>query len=267
MDIGTIAGIVAGIGLIVGAILLDTGLGMFVNYPSMMIVGGGTLAALSIAYPLGEVLNTRNVIKKALFFRQPHPAEVVDEIIKYAKVVRQEGPLALEKAAQECKDKFMKRGLQMIADQSSLEDISSILQNEIAITETRHKVGRDVLAAAGTFAPAFGMVGTLIGLIQMLANLDDPSSIGPKMAVALLTTFYGAVLANLIFNPLSGKLKRRSQMETLLMRLIIEGVVSISSGDNPRVCEEKLKVFMVAREKAKSKAGGAKGQAAAKKAA
>lgn len=263
MDIGTIAGIITGVGLLFGAILLDTGLGLFVNYPSMMIVGGGTFAAVCVSYPLNEVLNTRKVIKKALLFRQPSAQEMVAEIVKYAKVVREQGPVAVEKAAQQCKDGFLGRGLQMIADQASTEDMSSILQNEIAIMQTRHKVGREIVSAAAKYAPAFGMVGTLIGLIQMLANLDEPSTIGPKMAVALLTTFYGAVMANLFFGPLSTKLKRRSEMETLLMKLIIEGLMSISAGDNPRVCEEKLKVFLSEKtkpeeKKAEEKARGAR---------
>jgi chemotaxis protein MotA len=162
----------------------------------------------------------------------------------YAKRARREGILSLEPLIKEIDDEYLKKGLQLTVDGLEPELIRDILETEIAYLEERHGSGADVVSVMGAFAPALGMIGTVIGLILMLQTMSDPSTIGPSMAVALITTFYGAILANLVFNPLAGKLRTRSKEEVLIREMILEGVLSISKGENPRVIEEKLNSYL-----------------------
>jgi chemotaxis protein MotA len=183
-------------------------------------------------------------VKNAFFHSETEPGKLIDKIVDFANVARREGILALESHANEAGDEFLEKSVQLAIDGTAPELIKDILTTELAFMEDRHAMGQSILLAAGAFSPAFGMIGTLIGLVQMLATLDDPSTIGGSMAVALLTTLYGAVLANVLFLPCAGKLKVRTGGELLAKEIIIEGILSIQSGENPRLVEQKLKAFI-----------------------
>lgn len=240
MDIGTILGILIAFGLVIGSIAAGGSMMAFVNIPAVAIVAGGTLGAVMINYPLGDVLGTVKVVKNAFFTTVFSPTETIKSIVELAGKARREGLLALESSLGELKDPFLVTGLQFAVDGQDAATIEAVLYQEIDSLKDRHKLGAEVLTTAATFAPALGLVGTLVGLIQMLRNMDDPSSIGPSMAVALLTTLYGAIMANLMFAPLAGKLKTRSSQEVQSKELVLAGVLSIAAGDNPRIIEQKL---------------------------
>jgi len=264
MDIATVIGIISGIGLILGSILLNSSLLLFFNVPSIMIVAGGTIASVLIAYPLNEFFKVFKIIGKVFFYQLMDPQEVIDQMVELSKVAKREGILAIDRRLKDIKDDFLRKGLQLVVDGVEDANIDRILTLEVTNQQKRHRVGWEIFSEMGKYAPSFGMIGTLIGLIQMLASLDDPKTIGPKMAVALITTFYGSVLANLVFVPMSVKLKRRSQQETLLMQLIIEAIKSIRMGENPKLMEDKLTNFLSDRSKRKSsKDVGKEGKSAA----
>ncbi|WP_456324314.1 motility protein A [Desulfonauticus submarinus] len=244
MDLATIVGIVLSFGLVAGAIVTGGSPMIFVNVPSMLIVIGGTIGATLVNYPLGHVLGVMGVIKNTFFAKGDSPTQVIERFIDYANRARREGILALEPLIKEAKDPFLQKGLQLTVDGLEPQTIQEILENEISYMEERHELGSEILSIMGAFAPAMGMIGTVIGLVQMLQSMNDPSSIGPSMAVALITTFYGAILSNLIFNPMAGKLKTRSKEERLVKEMILEGILSISKGENPRIVEDKLNSFI-----------------------
>ncbi len=244
MDIATVIGLVAAFGLVVGSILMGSGLGLFINPPSLLIVVGGTLGATLINYPLKEVIGIVSVVKNAFFHQTQSTTELIATLVDFAGKARRDGILALQSVVKEVGDPFIEKGIQMAVDGQEAESIEAILSTEIDYIKNRHKLGADILITMGTFAPAMGLIGTLIGLVQMLQSMDDPSSIGPAMAVALLTTFYGAIMANMIFLPIAGKLKTRSNEEVLVKELILEGILSIASGGNPRIMEQKLHTFL-----------------------
>ena len=244
LDIATLVGIFGGTMLILVSIMMGGGLGGFINIPSLLIVVGGTLASVLVQYPLGDVLGIMSVVRQTIMHATADPQEIVKLIVKFAEEARREGLLVLEKYIKEMDDPFIQAGLQLAIDGTEPELLRDILETEVANLEERHRKGQGIFEAFGTFAPAFGMIGTLIGLVMMLRTMKDPSSIGPSMAVALITTFYGAVLANLIFIPLAGKLKERTKSEVLIKEMIIEGILAIQSGDNPRIVEQKLMTFL-----------------------
>ena len=244
MDIATIIGIVSGVILVLLSILTAGSLNAFISVSSAMVVLGGTAAATLINYPLADVLSVIGVVKKAFLHKAPDPRDTIKQIVHFAEVARREGILFLERELENVEDPFLKQGIQLAADGTEPEMMRMILETEIAYLQERHDLGQSILSSMGSYAPAFGMIGTLIGLVIMLANMSDPSMIGPGMAVALITTFYGAVLANLIFLPLAGKLKTRSRQEVMLKELMLEGVLAIQSGDNPRIVEQKLISFV-----------------------
>ncbi|MCD6407058.1 motility protein A [Candidatus Aerophobetes bacterium] len=245
MDITTIAGISAGLGLVLMAILQGGGgLVVFINVPSLMITVGGTIGATLINFPMSKVFGVMKVVKKAFFHKETSPEGIIATLVEFARIARREGVLALEERISGTDDPFFRKGVQLAVDGTPPEVIREILTIDLEALQERHKGGQDIFNAMATYSPAFGMIGTLIGLIQMLRSLDDPSKIGQGMATALLTTFYGALMANLVFLPIAGKLRVRSEEEVLNKRLIMEGIVAIQSGDNPRVVEDKLKSFI-----------------------
>lgn len=244
MDIASIIGLVIGTFLIIWSISSGSPLTSFWNLPSVAITVGGTFAAVLINFPLPKVIGVMKILKHAFVGKTIDPSEIIVTLVKFAEKARREGLLALEDEATQLSDPFLQKGLQLVVDGTDPELVRSILETELAFLEDRHKSGQGIFDSMAALAPAFGMIGTLIGLIQMLKNLDDPSAIGPGMAVALLTTFYGALMANFIFIPISGKLKVKSAEEVLLKEVMIEGILSIQSGDNPRIVEEKLKAFL-----------------------
>ena len=244
MDIATLVGLVSGVTLVIVSILMGGNPGVFWSSSSVVIVMGGTLAATLINFPLGDVLSVMNTVKNAFFHKDVLPESLIPRLVSFATIARREGILALESHASEAEDEFLEKSVQLAIDGTAPELIKDILTTELAFMEDRHAMGQSILVAMGTYAPAFGMIGTLIGLVQMLATLDDPSKIGEGMAVALLTTLYGALLANMVFLPGAGKLKVRTSNELLAKEFVIEGILSIQSGDNPRVVEQKLKAFV-----------------------
>lgn len=242
MDIGTIIGIIAAYGLIIMAI--GTQLILFVNVPSALVVMGGTLGATMVNFPLSRVFGAVNVAKNAFLVKKNDPSLMIQELIEYAGKARKEGILVLESIVGSIKDEFLAKGIQLAVDGLEPKFIQKIMETEIQFIEDRHKQGAEVFTTMASLAPAFGLIGTLVGLVLMLQSMDDPSSIGPSMAVALITTFYGAVLANTLFVPIAGKLRTRSKEELLVKELVLEGIMSIASGDNPRIMEQKLNAFL-----------------------
>ena len=245
MDITTVVGTVMGFGLVLFAMATgEGGLMIFVHVSSMMIVGGGTIAVTLMNFPLGVVKNLIKVTMTTLLFKLSSPAEEIERIIEYANLARKEGLLALETRLQEVDDTFFAKGVQLVIDGFPAETVRDIMELEAEWQRQRHANGKKMLDALGSFAPAFGMIGTLVGLVQMLQNLSDPSKIGGGMATALLTTMYGAMGANMLFIPLAGKLEVRDNDESLLRQLMIEGIVAIQSGEGPALIKEKLKSFL-----------------------
>lgn len=242
MDIGTIIGIIACFGLIIMSI--GNKLMLFVDIASVLIVVGGTIGATMINFPLKDVIGAINVAKNVFFAKQSDPTAVIKDLIEYASRARKEGILVLESVVESIKDEFLAKGVQLAVDGLEPKFIQQIMQTEIEKIEDRHKQGAEVFTAMAALAPAFGLIGTLVGLVMMLQSMDDPSTIGPAMAIALITTFYGAILANCLFMPMAGKLKARSKEEVLIRELVLEGILSIAGGDNPRIMEQKLNAFL-----------------------
>ena len=248
MDIATVIGLVLVISAILGSILAGgTGLMPFIDVPSLLVVGLGVIGGTLIKWPMEVVTKLVTVVMKAIFFTPADAKETIEEIGNLAETARRESVFALEKV--EVDDAFLKKAMMLAADNRPPEVIKSILQLEIDALEDRHSVGIDVLDGIGADGPAFGMIGTLIGLVLMLGNLSDQAAIGPAMAVALLTTFYGAVLANAFAIPLKNKITYRSGREVLKMNIIIAGTLGIVAGENPRLIKEKLSAFLPPSER------------------
>jgi len=250
VDIATLIGLVLAFGLVVFAI--GSGLSSFIDPPSAMIVIGGTVGVMLVSYPLGDVLKIIGVSMKTFIYKLPAPKDVIAQLVEFSQVVRKEGILALESKVGDVDNPFMAKGLQMAIDGQEPNEIEDILYMEMEKLKDRHGKGADLLTQLGTMAPAMGMIGTLVGLVLMLQNMSDPSSIGPSMAVALLTTFYGALIANLVALPMAAKLKSRSKDELLLHEIILTGIQSLVAGENPRVMEQKLLGFLPPKERQSS---------------
>lgn len=247
MDLSTVIGLILATVAVVGSIVYGSPLSIFIDIPSVVVVGGGVIATTFIKWPMEYVKALVAVYMKSIFSTPVDPKAMIEEIQKLAETARRESVFALEKVPVE--DKFLKKAVTLAADNRPPEVITSILSLEIAAMEDRHSKGVDILEGMGADGPAFGMIGTLIGLVQMLQNMSDPSSIGPAMAVALLTTFYGACIANIFTIPVAGKLKQRSKQEATKMNIIVAGVLGIVAGENPRVIREKLDSFLPPKDR------------------
>lgn len=246
MDFGTIIGLLVGAAMLLVSILLASPLYAFVDYPSVIMVGGGAICAAMISFPIQNLLAVARVTKKAFFSKSHDPRKLITDMVKYAEVARRDGILALENLTGQIDDAFIVQGIQMAVDGTDPDLIEAILMSDLEAVESRHAEGKALFDNIGKFAPAFGMIGTLVGLVIMLKNMSDPSAIGPAMAIALLTTLYGAVVAYAFALPLAEKLGRRSKEEVLLKMIVLKGVMAIQSGDNPRIVEQKLKTFLPA---------------------
>ena len=242
MDIATIIGLVGGTALILSAILLGGSLSMFINIPSILIVFGGSIATSFIKFSMNDVINTMKVVLKAFLYKSESPDKIIEDMMKYAKIAKSEGLIALEK--EKPKDEFSAKALRYLSDGIDEGLIEDMLKKDMKLTITRHTIGQEVFKGLGASAPAFGMIGTLVGLVQMLSSMSDPSSIGPSMAVALLTTLYGAVAANLVFLPIADKLEYRSSEEKEKKSIILEATIGITRGTPPMVLEESLRLFL-----------------------
>jgi chemotaxis protein MotA len=252
LDIATLVGILVSFGLVIVSILMGGEGTWFVSAPSLMIVGGGTMGATLLAYPLVDVLGVFKVAKNVFMHKSQVVSELIPLISEFAKKARQEGILSFESQLGDIEDPFLVQGIQMAIDGMESSAIEDVMTTEIIYLEERHRLGSEIFSTMGTFAPAVGMLGTIIGLVQMLMLMEDPSQIGAPMALALLTTFYGTLVANLVFLPIAGKLKTRSKQEILIKQMVLEGVISIQSGDNHRIVEQKLKAFIAPRARVAS---------------
>lgn len=247
MDITTILGVISGISLIVVAIIMrmgGVGLKGFFDVSSMFITFGGAFAATLVNYPMKQVLGVFKIAKKVLTEREEDPAKLINQFIYFTKIAHKQGILELEKELNKVNNEFLKRGVQLVVDGADQERIRAELETEITFIRERHRIGQEIFLTLGTYCPAFGMIGTIMGLIMMLARIEDQSQIAGGMAVALLTTFYGAVAGYLFFLPVAGKLKRRSEDEIFIKEVIIRGVLSLQAGEIPSVMEAKLKAYL-----------------------
>ncbi len=246
MDIATIIGVFCGFACVIVSVVSGGSAKVFIHIPSMAITVGGMFSATLIHFSLGQFLRISSVVKKTLFCKLALEHDLMQKMVNYAAINRRDGALALEQHLAQAGDPFMVKGLQMVIDGQTEEDIDKQLGMEIEYLQQRHQDGKKILEFMGASAPAFGMIGTLIGLIQMLGSLSSPEGIGAGMATALITTFYGALLANLLFNPLAGKLGIRSRKESMLREMILEGVLCIVRGESPTNVREKLQTFVSA---------------------
>ena len=244
MDLGIVFGFVGTWVLIAWALIASGDITMFVDLPSAILVVGSSITVIMFATPMRYVKRVASIAKKA-FFVQANPVEnLIEDMVRFAEIARRDGILSLENSTKDINDEFIVQGIQMAVDGTDPELIEQIMKNELENLVERHEIGKGMFASVGKYAPAFGMIGTLVGLVIMLQNMDDPAMIGPGMAVALLTTMYGALIANAIALPLADRLGRRSSEEVMTKMIIIKGVMAIQSGDNPRVVERKLRTFL-----------------------
>jgi len=253
MDLASILGLLIAFVMIAGSVMLSGGsLTSYWDTPALLMVGGGTLGAVIICFSTRSLLRLPRVLLKAFYNRPVNQVELVREMVRLAEVARREGLLALEPRLATIDDPFMRLGVQMAVDGTRPEIIEEILKTEMDAVALRHRDGKKMVDQIGRFGPAFGMIGTLLGLITMLGNLTDPSAIGSGMAVALITTLYGAVLSNAMFLPFSEKLAAISKQEMIGREIVLRGVLAIQQGENPRIVEQKLSIFLPAGMRASS---------------
>lgn len=249
LDHGTIIGAAAAFGLVAVAICLGGNLKSFWDLNSILIVIGGTFGATLISFPLRDLSQTYSALKSVFFPEPISPQDRIDRILSLALKARKNGYLSMQNELNYESDLFVRKCIELTLDDLPVEDVRRILETELSFQEDKHLRGAQLLQAMGAVAPAMGLIGTLIGLVQMLQHLDDPTKIGPAMALALLTTFYGAMLANIVFIPLAGKLLRRSEEEQRIKELTTEGIIDIARGINPRLVEQKLFGFLAPEER------------------
>ena len=247
MDLATLVGMLGGIGFIVMAMILGGDLSMFVDVPSVLIVFCGSLFVVMSQFTLGQFFGAGKIAGKAFMFKIDTPEDLIEKVVEMADAARKGGFLALEEA--EIANPFMQKGVDMLVDGHDIDVVRETLAKDISMTTERHEFGVSIFKGLGDVAPAMGMIGTLIGLVAMLSNMDDPKAIGPAMAVALLTTLYGAFLANVICLPIAAKLNTRLNEEKLNQSLILDGIVGIADGQNPRVIEGILKNYLAASKR------------------
>lgn len=244
MDLSSILGLILGIIFMIWGIYESGDISAYWDIRSIIITLGGTIASTITSFPIRDIGNVLKVAKNAFVHTETSLDQVIIDIITLANIARKEGLLSLEEYADNLDDEFLSKGIMLIVDGTEPDLVRNIMETELLYLEERHANGQRLFETAASYSPAFGMIGTLIGLINMLRTIDDPSTIGPNMSVALVTTFYGVVLANVVFLPLARKLKARNNEEILAKELIVEGLLSIQAGENPRIIEEKLKTFI-----------------------
>lgn len=242
VDIATLIGLLGGFGIIIGAIATGGDMGLFMNVPGLLIVVGGTFMVTLMQVSLADFLGSFSIGMKAFFYKVDDPKNLIEDAVQLADVARKNGLLALE--GQEISNEFMAKGISLCVDGHDPAFVQKMLAKDMDLTIRRHEVGQRMFSNMAVMAPAMGMIGTLIGLVQMLANMSDPASIGPAMAVALLTTLYGAVIANAFAQPMADKLARASEMEKANKSLILETIMGIQEGINPKVLAQLLHTYL-----------------------
>jgi len=245
MDLGSVVGLVGGAAaVVIGIMLAGSPLTAFIDYPSVFIVVVGSICATFIAFPMKKVLGFIGFVKWAFFSKSSDPAQIIDMLVTFSEKARREGLLALEDDVSEVSDTFLKKGIQLVVDGTDPELVRGLMSTDLNNVEVRHMEGINMMIFMAGIAPAFGMIGTLIGLVAMLRNLEDKASLGPNMAVALITTMYGSLMANLVLTPLATKLDSNHKREMMMKEIMIEGTLSIQQGDNPRIVKEKLASYL-----------------------
>ncbi|MCC6126612.1 MAG: MotA/TolQ/ExbB proton channel family protein [Pirellulales bacterium] len=251
LDIGTIGGLILAISCMGGALayLGNEGRGMvnfeaFIDPPAIMMVVGGVLAVALVGFPMSRVLSLFPIVKMLFVRKNEHPAGVIREVVALAEVARREGLLALETRTMDIGDRFLRLGIQLSVDGIKPETVEEVMRTEMESMQTRHHEGRKVLETVGRCGPAFGMIATLLGLVMMLGNLSNAASIGPSMAVALIGTLYGALIANLVCIPMAEKLGCLNHEEMLYKEIVLRGILAIQAGDNPRIVLQKVITFL-----------------------
>jgi chemotaxis protein MotA len=244
LDLASVVGLIGGIAVMLVTILISGDLSGYIDPTSILCTFGGTICMTVMAFPVKKLKEGFGALRHVFFYKEMDAENVIKSIIDLANVARKEGLLALEEAAQQLQDGFLQKGVLLIVDGTDPELVRNILETELSFIEDRHKSNQSVYEYMASAGPGFGMLGTLIGLINMLANLSDPSTVGPNMAVAIVTTLYGSLIQNVFCNPVINKLKLRSSQESLMKEVMLEGMLSIQAGENPRIIEEKLKAFM-----------------------
>lgn len=266
MDLATVIGLALGLIGVVGGSLLDgTPLTALLQFAAFVIIVVGTSGATMMSFPMDTMKEFWPVLKKAFKKQELDPGAIVTQLVGFATKARREGLLGLEEEAEAIQDPFLKKGLQLVVDGTDIEMIRNIMETDIAFLEARHKVGESIFGTLGGFAPTLGIIGTVVGLVHALSAFGsgeaDAAALVAAIATAFIATFYGISFANLIFLPISFKLKQNSQAEVLLREVMLEGILAISAGDNPRIVEEKLKAFLPPRMKLDMEAAAKQGEA------
>ncbi len=249
MDLGTVIGLVLIMALLLGSMVMGVGIGAYIDIPSVLIVVGGSIGALMISFKPSQMKQFVKVFMKAIKPGEEDIGELIKKLVEFATKARKDGILALEGEVNSEENEFLKKGLSMAIDGNEPDTIRELLEIEMEQTDARHKLHGSIFSQWSGLAGAMGMIGTLIGLVAMLLNMADPSAIGPSMAVALLTTMYGAMIGNILGGPISTILGIRNNEETMVKEMIVEGIMSIQSGDAPRVLEAKLLAYLAPKDR------------------
>lgn len=246
MDLASTIGLLAAMAMVVWSLWVGTGgqVGVYWDSPSAILVLGGTAFTLLNTQAIEKIKNLFGIVRRGFFHRTPSIARTIEKIVELGEMARREGILSLEKRLEDIDDSFLANGIRLVVDGTAAPEIEQILNAEMEAIDQRHNQGKNILDLTAKYAPAYGMIGTLMGLVAMLKGMDDPKKIGPGMAVAILTTFYGAMIANVFCLPLSDKLSYRHEEEMLIKTVMLKGVLSLQAGDNPRVTQAKLAVYL-----------------------
>jgi chemotaxis protein MotA len=252
MDLGSILGLVLGIACVIISIFINDGeLKSYWDLPSVFITVGGGICSTLINFRLKDIISVIKLTKQIFTDKASSAYETIQMLVKLSEKTRREGLLSIEPELEQMEDPFIKQSLQLVVDGIESETIKDFMDTEIENMQARHAKGQTIFNMMGAIFPAWGMIGTLIGLINLLLKLDDPAQIGPQMSVALVTTFYGSVLSNFVCIPMAGKLKMKSDEEVHQKEMIAEAVISIQAGENPKMLEQKLKIFLTPDERKK----------------
>jgi chemotaxis protein MotA len=248
MDFATILGLLLAWGALIGSLMMEGGdARALINIPAALLVFGGTLGAATISFRMSQIMELPDILKQAFNEPTQDPVAVIRLLVRFAERARREGLLVLESELQRLSDPFLAKGMRLAVDGTDPEALREILTTEVHFLQARHRTGEHIFTTLGGFAPTLGIIGTVMGLIHMLANLSDPGKMGPLIAGAFIATLYGVSSANLLFLPIANKLKGRSQDEVLVREVMIEGILAIQAGDNPRIVDDKLKAYLAPR--------------------
>ena len=244
MDIGSIVGIAITSVLVLWSLIIGAGIGPYVDFPSVLIVIGGSIGVIMASVPINNLISGMKAMTKAFIFSPISAQKLIEQLVDFAVKARRDGILSLESEEENMKDEFLRKGIRLAVDGTEPDVIRSILETDLDNMMERHKGNAAVASMFIDIAPAMGMIGTLIGLVAMLLNMSDPSAIGPAMSVALITTFYGSVIANMFATPIFIKITNRSAEEEHIRQIMLAGIMAIQSGDNPRIVEQKLNAYL-----------------------